>query len=210
MGAQELECKDFQPCAEEHTHGLGNIAEGEKVGEEDDHAAAAVFPKAAFDACFHGHIPARGDVFAECEQLADGGASTRGGQAADVVGTIELPAAHVFTAVQATAAHALGEAFDELLESVMDAYPGRRRLMVEALKTAGFEVFESAATFYVWCKVPQGESSVDFCNRALDEIGIVVTPGTGFGTGGEGWFRISLTASDEDIAEGARRIGAWQ
>lgn len=132
----------------------------------------------------------------------------------DVVGNLgrvkESIDSGVFTAVQATAAHALGEAFDELLESVMDAYPGRRRLMVEALKTAGFEVFESAATFYVWCKVPQGESSVDFCNRTLDEIGIVVTPGTGFGTGGEGWFRISLTASDEDIAEGARRIGAWK
>lgn len=115
----------------------------------------------------------------------------------------------VFTAIQTTAAYALGEAFDELLGSVIEAYPGRRRIMTEGLAKAGFEVFDSTATFYVWCRVPEGETSVEFCSRALDEIGLVVTPGTGFGSGGEGWFRISLTASDEDIAEGARRIGEW-
>ena len=112
--------------------------------------------------------------------------------------------------IQATAAHALGESFAELLDSVMSAYPRRRRIMVEALTGAGFEVFDAAATFYVWCRVPGDESSVDFCGRALEEIGVVITPGPGFGPGGEGWFRISLTASDEDVAEGARRIGAWR
>jgi len=116
----------------------------------------------------------------------------------------------VFSAVQATAAHALGESFDVLLDEVMAAYPNRRRIMVDALATAGFEVFDAAATFYLWCRVPGDESSVDFCSRALKQIGVVVTPGPGFGPGGEGWFRISLTASDEDVAEGARRIGAWR
>lgn len=132
----------------------------------------------------------------------------------DVVGDLgrvkESIDSGVFTAVQATAAHALGASFDELLDGVMAAYPGRRKTMVDALKLAGFEVFDSAATFYVWCRVPAGESSVEFCSRALEEIGVVVTPGTGFGSGGEGWFRISLTADDEDIAEGARRIGEWR
>ena len=91
----------------------------------------------------------------------------------------------------------------------MAVYPERRRLMVDALEKAGFEVYDATATFYVWCRVPAGETSVEFCSRALEEIGVVVTPGTGFGAGGEGWFRISLTASDEDVAEGARRIGEW-
>jgi len=116
----------------------------------------------------------------------------------------------VFTAVQATATHALGEAFDGLLESVLAAYPARRGVMVAALGKAGFEVFDSTATFYVWCRVPGNETSLAFCRRALEEIGLVVTPGPGFGPGGEGWFRISLTASDEDIAEGARRLGGWR
>ncbi len=116
----------------------------------------------------------------------------------------------VFTAVQDTAAYALGESFEELLTSVVSAYPERRRVMVDALIKAGIEVFPTVATFYVWCRVPGDESAVDFCSRALDEVGLVVTPGNGFGTGGEGWFRISLTASDEDIAEGARRIAGWK
>jgi LL-diaminopimelate aminotransferase len=131
----------------------------------------------------------------------------------DVVGDLgrvkESIDSGVFTAVQDTAAHALGEAFEELLKGVMAVYPERRRMMVDALDKAGFEVFDARATFYVWCRVPAGETSVDFCSRALEEIGVVVTPGTGFGAGGEGWFRISLTASDEDVAEGARRIGEW-
>jgi len=116
----------------------------------------------------------------------------------------------VFTAVQVTAAHALGESFEVLLDSVLAAYPQRRKIMVDALTSAGFEVFDATATFYVWCRVPGNESSLDFCSRALEEIGLVLTPGPGFGPGGEGWFRISLTASDEDIAEGARRIGEWR
>ncbi len=116
----------------------------------------------------------------------------------------------VFTAVQRTAAYAMGDAFDGLLGSALEPYAERRRLMVAALEEAGFEVFPSPATFYVWSRVPGGEAAVDFCRRALDEIGVVVTPGPGFGAGGEGWFRISLTASEADLTEGARRLREWK
>lgn len=112
----------------------------------------------------------------------------------------------VFTAIQETAAYALGDAFNELLDSVMAAYPSRRATIEAALKETGFEIFPSPATFYVWVRVPEGGSSIEFCSRVLDELGVVITPGLGFGSGGEGWFRISLTASDADIAEGARRF----
>nr|MEE4269631.1 aminotransferase class I/II-fold pyridoxal phosphate-dependent enzyme [Candidatus Krumholzibacteria bacterium] len=115
----------------------------------------------------------------------------------------------VFTAVQETAAFALGAAFEDLLARVMAAYPSRRATIEEALKSAGFEIFPSPATFYVWARVPHGGDSIAFCSRVLEELGVVVTPGPGFGTGGEGWFRISLTASDEAIAEGARRFREW-
>ncbi len=132
----------------------------------------------------------------------------------DVVGPLgrvkESMDSGVFTAVQDTATFALGEQFEELLGSVVQAYPGRRKVIVDALTDVGIEVFDTVATFYVWCRVPGNESSSAFCSRALSEVGLVVTPGTGFGTGGEGWFRISLTASDEDIAEGARRIKGWR
>ena len=114
----------------------------------------------------------------------------------------------VFTAVQEVAGYALGEAFEPLLAGVLAPYPRRRRLLVEALTTAGIEVFPTDATFYVWSRVPAGEDSVSFCRRVLDELGVVVTPGVGFGPGGEGWFRISLTAADERIATAAERFGS--
>ncbi len=116
----------------------------------------------------------------------------------------------VFNAVQETATYALGEAFEGLLAEVMDVYPKRRQVINAALAKMGVEVFPSPATFYVWAKVPTEESSIEFCGRALEEIGTVITPGLGFGTGGDGWFRISLTASDESIAEGARRLEGWK
>jgi LL-diaminopimelate aminotransferase len=116
----------------------------------------------------------------------------------------------VFTPVQDVATYALGDDFDTLLAGVMAAYPPRREIIEKALRESGYEIYPSGATFYVWVKVPAGYSSMDFCSRALQDIGVVITPGNGFGTGGEGWFRISLTASDTDIAEGARRIREWQ
>ncbi len=116
----------------------------------------------------------------------------------------------VFSAVQETATVAMGEMFDDLLNEVMAAYPERRKTINGALVKMGVSIFDSPATFYVWAKVPTDESSIDYCARALKEIGTVITPGLGFGTGGEGWFRISLTASDEAIAEGARRLGEWK
>lgn len=111
-----------------------------------------------------------------------------------------------FTAVQQVATFALGRMADQLLDEVMEPYPERRRLMVDALRDAGVEVFGTQATFYVWARCPAGESSLDFCARVLQEHGVVVTPGTGFGPGGEGWFRISLTAPDDRLAVAAERL----
>ena len=116
----------------------------------------------------------------------------------------------VFTPIQKVAQHALGESFEGLRTAVMAPYPRRRKLVVEALEAAGFEVFPATATFYVWARVPAGETAAAFCARALAEQDLVITPGTGFGSGGEGWFRISLTASNDDIAAAARRLGEWR
>ncbi len=114
-----------------------------------------------------------------------------------------------FGAVQETAAFALGPRRDELLAQVMGAYARRRQVMTSALTAGGYEVFPSGATFYVWVRVPGSEAAAAFCARALEEIGVVLTPGTGFGPGGEGWFRISLTAGDEDVAAAAALLEGW-
>jgi len=112
----------------------------------------------------------------------------------------------VFTAVQAAAAAGLGDDFTALREEVMSVYPRRRELVVAALRDAGLSPFETDATFYVWCPVPGDGDSVAFCRDLLERLDLVVTPGVGFGQGGEGWFRISLTCSDADLEEAARRL----
>ncbi len=112
----------------------------------------------------------------------------------------------VFSAVQDVAAQALSPTGEDLLRGVMAVYPPRRRRMTAALRDAGFEVFATEATFYVWARVPAGEDSGGFCRRVLEREAVVVTPGTGFGAGGEGWFRLSLTAPDERLAEAAERF----
>lgn len=112
----------------------------------------------------------------------------------------------VFGAIQEVAALALGELFDSLHTKVMTVYPPRRTTIVTALAGAGIEVFPTSATFYVWSRVPEGENSLAFCRRVLADHAVVLTPGVGFGPGGEGWFRISLTAPDERIAVAGERL----
>lgn len=114
----------------------------------------------------------------------------------------------VFTALQEVGATALGKVADGLLADVMRPYAARRDVMVTALRRAGLTVFPAQATFYVWTRVPTAETSVEFCGRVLRERGVVLTPGVGFGPGGEGWFRISLTAPDAQIAAAAERLEA--
>jgi LL-diaminopimelate aminotransferase len=113
----------------------------------------------------------------------------------------------VFGAVQEVATYALGPEGDALLPGVMSVYAPRRALIVAALESAGFELFQGGATFYLWVRTPAGEDALAFCRRALAEQALVLTPGPGFGPGGEGWFRISLTAPDERIAAAAERLG---
>ncbi len=129
---------------------------------------------------------------------------------ADVIGALDRVKQNIdsgaFTAVQQTAIFALGEQGDVLMDSVMAPYARRRALVVDALEAAGLAVFETRATFYVWARVPTGEDSLSFCRRALDDLHLVVTPGTGFGPGGEGWFRISLTSADDRLEEAAARL----
>ena len=79
-------------------------------------------------------------------------------------------------------------------------------MVVDGLHSIGIEVEKPRATFYIWAKVPQGYTSADFCEKLIEEQGIVVTPGSGFGDEGEGYFRISITIKEERIAEAIERL----
>ncbi len=112
-----------------------------------------------------------------------------------------------FQAVQQAGVTAM-ERSDEVAAWLNPVYQARRALMTAALGKVGITPYESSSTFYLWSQVPQGFDSASFCSRLLQEQGLVVTPGNGFGPSGEGYFRISLTAADERLQEAAERIAA--
>jgi LL-diaminopimelate aminotransferase len=85
-------------------------------------------------------------------------------------------------------------------------YQRRRDRLVAALQRLGLRVSPPKASLYVWARVPEGSTSVEFATRLLEEAGVVVTPGIGYGPSGEGYVRLSLTVPDERLEEGVRRM----
>jgi LL-diaminopimelate aminotransferase len=87
-------------------------------------------------------------------------------------------------------------------------YLRRRDLLVEGLRSLGWEVEPMKATFYLWVKTPGGMKSMDVVKRLIDEAGVVATPGVGFGLGGhgEGYVRFAITTSEERTREAVARM----
>lgn len=111
----------------------------------------------------------------------------------------------LFEAIQMAAVTALGECGSEV--GRMNAiYASRRDLVVDTLASIGVEVESPKGTIYVWAPVPEGESSVSFAEKVLDQANVIVSPGSMYGESGEGWFRISLTTPDERLEEALLRM----
>ncbi len=89
-------------------------------------------------------------------------------------------------------------------------YQRRRDRLVAALTRLGLRVRPPRASLYLWARVPEGMTSLGFATRLLDEAGVVVTPGTGYGPSGEGYVRLSVTLPDERLEEGVRRLEGWR
>jgi len=111
----------------------------------------------------------------------------------------------VFQAVQEAGIVAL-RSDDSVIESICSVYQERRDVLVEGLREIGLKVEKPKATFYVWCEVPEGYTSVEFTKKLLNEAGILVTPGVGFGEYGEGFVRFALTRDVETIRKAVERL----
>jgi LL-diaminopimelate aminotransferase len=111
-----------------------------------------------------------------------------------------------FMAVQAAGVAALAS-WGEFVPANVAAFRARRDTAVESFRAAGFECGVPRATMYLWVRLPDGVPSASFAERLLEEEGVVVLAGSGFGPGGEGFFRVSFICSAERIAEAARRAG---
>ena len=90
-----------------------------------------------------------------------------------------------------------------------ETYKKRRDKVVATLKEIGLDANAPKATLYIWTRVPNGYTSASFTAKLLEEVNVVVTPGSGYGTAGEGFIRLSLTIPDEQIDEGLKRLSQF-
>jgi LL-diaminopimelate aminotransferase len=111
----------------------------------------------------------------------------------------------IFQAVQWAAIEALNGGEAET-EAACEVYARRHRLVAETLNGLGWSIKAPRATFYVWAPVPSGYDSIRFASHVLDEVGVNITPGVGFGAHGEGYFRLSVTAPDARLEEAMARL----
>ena len=111
----------------------------------------------------------------------------------------------IFAALQTAAETAL-QLPDVYLHDVQARYRTRRDFLIEGLAELGWTVPKPNATMYLWVPCPVGVGSTDFALSVLQETGVVVTPGNAFGSGGEGYVRISLIADCDRLSEALRRF----
>jgi LL-diaminopimelate aminotransferase len=111
----------------------------------------------------------------------------------------------VFDALQRTGAFILSGPWDHVKE-MCAIYERRRDLLAAALVSVGMQVPKPKATVYMWVPVPEGYTSGSFTEHVLEQAGVVVTPGRGYGPAGEGFVRLSLTTPDDRIEEAVDRI----
>lgn len=110
-----------------------------------------------------------------------------------------------FEAIQKAAIIGLNGSRDDL-EKMNKIYLNRRDIVVDGLNSLGWKLQKPKASFYVWAPVPDGYTSASFAELLLEKTGVVVTPGTGYGESGEGYFRISLTVDTLRLEEAMERI----
>lgn len=90
--------------------------------------------------------------------------------------------------------------------ALISGYMGNAAILREAVAASGLKVYGGVNAPYIWVKGPAGVTSWQIFDRMLSEANIVVTPGSGFGRAGEGYFRISAFNSREKALEAAARI----
>ncbi|MDP8248141.1 MAG: aminotransferase class I/II-fold pyridoxal phosphate-dependent enzyme [Candidatus Tritonobacter lacicola] len=114
----------------------------------------------------------------------------------------------IFRPIQCAAIACLDGSDEYVLETV-EIYRRRRDVFVNGLKEIGWNVPLPKGTFYVWARIPLKYSaltSLEFATLLLEETGVAVAPGTGFGEYGEGYVRFALVQKEERLKEAVSRL----
>jgi alanine-synthesizing transaminase len=113
-----------------------------------------------------------------------------------------------FTPIQVAAATALNGPQD-CVDEIRAIYKGRRDTLVKAMQGAGWEIPAPPASMFAWAKIPEAyreAGSMLFSKLLIEEAGVAVAPGVGFGEYGEGFVRIGLVENEHRIRQAARNV----
>ena len=98
------------------------------------------------------------------------------------------------------------EAGRRQVQALIDHYMGNARILRDAAKSAGFTVHGGTNAPYLWVETRDGMTSWQTFDWMLNELNVVITPGSGFGSKGEGFFRVSAFNSRENAQEVGQRL----
>ena len=114
----------------------------------------------------------------------------------------------IFRPIQYAAIEALSGS-QESVKKTVEVYKRRRDVFVEGLNSIGWKLNKPKATFYIWARIPlkfDALTSMEFAELLLNEVGVVVAPGTGFGEYGEGYVRFALVENEKKLKLACERI----
>lgn len=112
-----------------------------------------------------------------------------------------------FTAVQMAGVAGLQGDANAFFAHMNHIYTARRDALVQGLRSVGLRPDSPKGTFYVWCPVPDGETSAGFATKLLRQAHVIAMPGSAFGAAGEGYVRFALTVDVELTRQAVERIG---
>lgn len=108
--------------------------------------------------------------------------------------------------VQAAAAAVFSDEGQRQIKETIRYYMENARIIREGLQKAGYRVFGGVNAPYIWLKTPDNASSWDFFDKLMKEANVVGTPGAGFGSNGEGYFRLTAFGTRENTEQAIERI----
>ena len=97
----------------------------------------------------------------------------------------------------------------DCVEHYREVYQSRRDVLIKSMRAAGWNIEPPKATMFVWAEIPapfKQMGSLEFCKFLIKEAGVAVSPGIGFGEGGEGFVRFALVENEHRIKQAARGI----
>jgi len=129
---------------------------------------------------------------------------------ASLIGALAAYRTNVGYGAPSVVQHAGAHAFDhyaELAPVVAHGYRARRDAAISAMRRIGRDVRPARGAMYLWVAVPAGVDDWTFVRAMLDDARVVVTPGSAFGPGGAGYFRVSLVAEAAELEQAIARMG---